>query len=205
MIFEIDNALVSIDIITEKFCCDIEKCKGKCCIEGDAGAPVLFEEIADIEDSTEIAWEKLSASAQSVIDKQGVVYNDKDGDLVTSIVGGKDCVFTSYNTIEVDGNKIENCCLCALESCFREGKTKFMKPISCSLYPIREKKLSNGLVGLSYHRWDICADARKKGEILNMPIYKFLREPLIRRFGEKWYEELETVAKEIEAQGLNLK
>ncbi len=202
MIIEIDNVLVSMDIFTEKFCCDLEACKGKCCIEGDAGAPVLFDEIADIEESSETVWSELSASAQAVIDKQGVVYNDREGDLVTSIVGGKDCVFTCYKDIEIDGQEIKNCCLCALESAYRAGKSSFVKPISCALYPIREKKLSNGLIGLNYHKWDICAPARQKGKALNLPVYKFLKAPLIRRFGENWYKELETVGEELKAQGL---
>lgn len=202
MIIEIQGTLVSMDIFTEKFCCDLNACKGRCCIEGDAGAPVMFDEIADIEESTELVWGELSASAQSVIDKQGVVYNDRDGELVTSIVGGKDCVYTCYKDLEIEGEVINNCCLCALETAFRNGKSSFCKPISCSLYPIREKKLSNGLIGLSYHRWDICNDAINKGKSLNLPIYKFLREPLIRRFGKEWYSEVETVADELAAQGL---
>ncbi len=202
MIIEIQGTLISMDIFTEKFCCDLNSCKGRCCIEGDAGAPVLLEEIADIEESTELVWGELSASAQSVIDKQGVVYNDRDGELVTSIVSGKDCVYTYYKNLEIDGEVVNNCCLCALETAFRNGKSSFCKPISCSLYPIREKKLSNGLIGLSYHRWDICKDAIQKGKSLNLPIYKFLREPLIRRFGMEWYSEVETVADELAAQGL---
>lgn len=202
MIIEIGNVLVAMDIFTEKFCCDLESCKGRCCIEGDAGAPVLFDEIADIEESTEIVWSRLSASAQAVIDKQGVVYSDRDGDLVTSIVGGKDCVFTCYKDIDINGKSISNCCLCTLESAFREGKSTFRKPISCSLYPIRERKFSNGTVGLNYHQWSICKDAVKKGKALNLPVYQFLKEPLTRRFGEEWYKELETVADELREQGI---
>lgn len=201
MILEIGNVLISTDIITEKFCCDLSKCKGMCCIEGDAGAPVEFDEIADIEQSADIVWSGLSASAQSVIERQGVVYNDRDGDLVTSIVNGKDCVFTCYKDLDWDGATIKDCCLCALESAYREGKSSFCKPISCSLYPIREKKMSNGMVGLNYHKWDICSDAREKGKALDLPVYKFLKEPLTRRFGAEWYAELEQVAEELIKQG----
>lgn len=200
MIIEINNILVHLDIITEYFCCDLEKCKGECCIEGDAGAPVLFDEIADIEVSCEVVWDNLSASAQAVIDKQGVVYTDRDGDLVTSIVNGKDCVFTCYDDIEYYGKKVSKCCLCALEKAFREGKTKFCKPISCSLYPIRVKELSNGFIGLNYNRWSICKDALKKGEEEKIRVYQFLREPLTRRFGKEWYDELCHVAEEYLAQ-----
>lgn len=186
-ILEVGGILISSEILTECFCCDYEKCKGICCVEGDAGAPVTMDEIAGIEDSLDTVWSMLSASAQSVIDRQGVAYTDKDGDLVTSIVRGKDCVFTCY-----DGDN----CLCALEKVFREGKTKFCKPISCALYPIREKRFEGGLVGLNYNRWAVCADAVKKGNALHLRVYQFLKEPLIRRFGEAWYQELCDVAKE---------
>jgi hypothetical protein len=186
-ILEVGGILISSEILTECFCCDYEKCKGICCVEGDAGAPVTMDEIAGIEDSLDTVWPMLSASAQSVIDRQGVAYTDRDGDLVTSIVRGKDCVFTCY-----DGDN----CLCALEKVFREGKTKFCKPISCALYPIREKRFDGGLIGLNYNRWAVCADAVKKGKELHLRVYQFLKEPLIRRFGEAWYQELCDVAKE---------
>ena len=180
-ILDVAGVLVSSDILTERFCCDYEKCKGICCVEGDAGAPVTMDEVASIEDSLDTVWPELSASAQSVIDRQGVAYADREGDLVTSIVRGKDCVFTCY-----DGDN----CLCALERAYRQGRSKFCKPISCALYPIREKTFSNGLVGLNYNRWDVCRDAREKGKALDIPVYQFLKEPLIRRFGEAWYQEL---------------
>ncbi len=188
-ILEVGGVLISSEILTECFCCDYEKCKGICCVEGDAGAPVTMDEIAGIENALDVVWTDLSASAQSVIDKQGVAYNDKDGDLVTSIVRGRDCVFTCY-----DG---ENC-LCALEKAYRNGRTTFCKPISCALYPIREKNFGNGLIGLNYHRWEVCCDARKKGKALNLPIYRFLQEPLTRRFGAEWYQELCEVAEALE-------
>ena len=200
MIIEINNVLVSSDIFTEMFCCDLEACKGICCVEGDAGAPVLLDEVADIEESTELVWDELSASAQSVIDRQGVVYNDRDGDLVTSIVAGKDCVFTKYGDLEIDGQPIHNCCLCALEGAFRAGRSKFCKPISCSLYPIREKTFSNGMVGLNYHQWSVCKPAREKGKRLGLPVFRFLKEPLIRRFGKEFYEELEVISEELKVK-----
>ena len=181
MIIEIDNVLVSTDIFTEYFCCDLDACKGICCVEGDAGAPVTIDEIAGIEDAIDTVWDDLSATAQAVIDKQGVAYTDRDGDLVTSIVGGTDCVFTCYE---------KGCCLCALERAWRAGKTAFCKPISCALYPIREKKLSNGMVALNYNRWDVCHDAVKKGNELRLPVYRFLRDPLVRRFDEDFYQQL---------------
>ena len=166
-IIQVGDVLLSPDIITEHFCCDYERCKGVCCVEGDAGAPVTLDEIAAIEDSLDAVWGDLSASAQAVVDRQGVAYNDRDGDLVTSIVGGKDCVFTCY-----DGDK----CLCALEKACRQGRTRFVKPISCALYPIREKQLSNHLVA-----------GKGKGDkgmaVPARPAYTPLRQRVVRRTG----------------------
>lgn len=191
-IFQVGNVLVSPDLLTECFCCDLGQCKGACCVEGDAGAPVTMDEVMKIEDALDEVWPDLSAQAQSVIDHQGVTYTDREGDLVTSIVGGKDCVFTCYDE---DGT-----CLCALERAYRQGRIQFCKPISCALYPIREKTFSNGLVGINYHEWNVCRCAVSKGRELKLPVYKFLREPLIRRFGEEWYKELEEIAEQILAE-----
>lgn len=198
-ILQIGDVLVSPDIFTEKFCCDLDACKGRCCVEGDAGAPVTLDEIGSIESCLDEVWPQLSALAQSVVDRQGVAYADRDGDLVTSIVNGKDCVFTCYEDLDdrTDGHTIHNCCLCALERACHDGRTSWCKPISCALYPIREKQFGGGLVGLNYHRWDICRDAVKKGRELDLRIYEFLKEPLIRRFGRAWYEELCEVGEEI--------
>ena len=194
MFFQIDNVLLTTEILTERFCCDRDACKGECCVEGDAGAPVTLDEVAAIEESLDVVWDDLNASAQTVIDKQGVAYTDQEGDLVTSIVGGKDCVFTCHEN---------GCCFCALEKAYRAGKADFCKPISCALYPIREVRLKNGLIGLNYHRWDVCKDAVKKGKELDLPVYKFLKEPLTRRFGAAWYEALEEAAEEILKEGLH--
>lgn len=189
---QIDDTIISIDCLSEKFCCDLEACKGECCIEGDAGAPLVLEEVAEIEAALPEVWNMLSASAQSVIDRQGVAYTDEEGDLVTSIVNGKDCVFTCYDE--------NGCCYCALEKAYREGRTKFYKPISCHLYPIRLKKIGDA-VALNYNRWDVCKMAVLKGKQLDLPVYKFLKEPLVRRFGEAWYTELESAVEELKAQG----
>ena len=202
-ILEVSGVLISSEINTECVCCDYEKCKGICCVEGDAGAPVTLDEIAAIEDTLDTVWPDLSASAQSVIDKQGVAYADRDGDMVTSIVRGRECVFARSLTPDPspkgEGSQ-EPCWLCMLERAYRNGKTRFCKPISCSLYPIREKNFGNGLIGLNYHRWTVCKDAVEKGKALGLPVYKFLKEPLIRRFGEAWYEELCEVANLFDTQ-----
>lgn len=201
MIYQIDNVLFSEEIFTECFCCDLEACKGECCVEGDAGAPVTLDEVAELENVLDTVWPDLSAQAQAVIDKQGVCYTDREGDLVTSIVNGKDCVFTYYDDLSFFDDSIgknvciKNCCLCATEKAYRAGKTRFCKPISCALYPIRVKQLSNGTIALNYNEWSVCRPARIKGRELGLPLYKFLRDPLIRRFGEEFYEQLEQLNK----------
>lgn len=184
-IIQVGNVLVSSDVITEYFCCDLEACKGACCVEGEAGAPVSLDEIGCIEDVLGTVWPGMSAGAQAVVDRQGVAYSDVDGDLVTSIVDGRDCVFTCHEN---------GLCLCLLEKAYREGRSKFCKPISCALYPVRESRLSNGLTALNYHRWSICAAARKKGEAEGLRVYEFLKEPLVRRFGQEWYGQLVAAA-----------
>lgn len=193
-ILQVGDVILSPDILTECFCCDLDACGGACCIEGDAGAPLRMEEVGELENVLDEVWPELSAEAQSVIDRQGVAYTDEEGDLVTSIVRGKDCVFTCYSP--------DGCCYCATEKAFREGRTAWCKPISCYLYPIREKRFSNGLVGLNYHRWNVCHAAVKKGRELGLPVYKFLKDPLIARFGEAWYAELEQMADELRRDGL---
>lgn len=187
MILDIGSILVASDIVTEHFCCDLDACKGICCVEGDAGAPVTLDEIAAIESALDAVWGDMSAQAQAVVDKQGVAYTDREGDLVTGIVAGKDCIFTCYDN---------GCCLCALERAYRQGKTRFIKPISCALYPIREKRFADGTIALNYNRWDVCRDAVKKGCELRLPVYRFLEGPLVRRFGQEWYDELCAVAEE---------
>lgn len=181
-ILQVGDVLISSDIITRKFCCDLSSCKGCCCVEGDAGAPVTMDEIMRIEDILDDVWSDLGATAQSLIDTKGVAYPDPEGEMVTQIVNGRDCVFCCTGD--------DGCTLCALER-----RTKF-KPVSCALYPIREKTIGE-YVCLNYHRWEICRPAEELGSKLNLPVYKFLKGPLTRRFGEEWYAELEALANEI--------
>lgn len=188
---QVGEAIVSFDVLKEPFCCDLSCCKGVCCIEGDAGAPVTIDEVAAIENLLPEIEQQLSPEAKDVISKQGVAYTDASGDLVTSIVNGKDCVFTCYGS--------DGCCYCAIERAFREGRTSFMKPLSCHLYPIRITKVGS-YKALNYNRWDICKAAVIKGKKECIPVYKFLKEPLIRCFGEEWYNELETVVEELKKQ-----
>ena len=155
-IMDVGGVLISSDIITECFCCDLSVCRGACCIEGDAGAPVAAEEVDELRGALDDVWPWLTARAQSAIDRRGVVYTDPEGELVTNIVDGRECVFAYKHDgggANAHGNHLpQGCCLCALERVWRDGKTSFPKPISCALYPIREKSFAGGLVGLNLHR-----------------------------------------------------
>lgn len=179
---QIEDTIISLDIFDKKFCCDLAQCKGACCIEGESGAPLEKEEIEAIQQALPLIWEDLSIEARKLINQQGVSYQDASGEDVTSIVDGKDCVFTCYDE--------KGICYCALEKAWRAGKIPFVKPISCHLYPIRLKKLAAGGIALNYQKWSVCASACDCGKQLNMPIYQFLKEPLVRKFGEEWYRQL---------------
>lgn len=190
---QIDDVVIGLDVLREKFLCNLDVCKGACCIEGDAGAPVEQDEVEKLEQILPIIENELTQEAQEVIKEQGVVYIDEEGDLVTSIVNGKDCVFTCYDE--------RGYCYCAIEKAYREGKTDFYKPVSCHLYPIRVGNFGK-YKALNYHRWDICKAAVLLGEKEDVPVYKFLKEPLIRKFGEAWYAELVDAAKELKERNL---
>ncbi|SBW07585.1 conserved hypothetical protein [uncultured Dysgonomonas sp.] len=190
--FQIGDAIVASDIIEENFLCDLSACMGECCVEGDAGAPLEEEEVKIIEDLLSEVWDDLSPAAQAVIKEHGIAYRDHDGDMVTSIVNGKDCVFTYYDE--------KGICKCAIEKAYREGRTNFYKPISCHLYPIRLQKYKD-FTAVNYHRWSICKAAVLLGKKEGLKVYEFLKEPLIRRFGEDWYNELVLVAEEYKKAG----
>lgn len=184
---QIDDTLVSFDLVERQFLCDLSQCKGACCIEGDAGAPLEQKELAILQQILPVIWDDLSPEAQTIIKKQGVASIDEGGETVTSIVNGKDCVFTCYDK--------EGICRCAIEKACREGKIDFLKPVSCHLYPIRINRYDT-FSAINYNRWSICRAAETAGRKENLPAYQFLKEPLIRKFGKEWYEKLDATAKE---------
>ena len=179
--FQIQNTLVSLDVVERFFCCDLDTCLGSCCIEGDAGAPITPKEKEQIEAVLPKVWDYLLPRAQEEIKENGVSYRDPEGELVTSIIDGKNCVFSCY---EPGG-----LCSCAFERAFREGLTTFRKPISCYLYPLRIKQYE-GYAAVNYHRWKICKCAEVMGRKNGIRVYQFLKQPLIDRFGQEWYDEL---------------
>lgn len=187
----IDDKVVSLDIVEQFFCCDLDRCLGQCCIEGDAGAPLLPEEVTQLRKALPVVADDLTPSARRVIEEQGVCYRDKDGDLVTSLADGEACVFSTF----APGGK----CLCALEKAHREGRLDFCKPISCALYPIRVTKYPS-FTALNYHRWKICKSAEVCGREKHLRVYQVLREPLVRAFGKEWYDKLCLTAEEYPRQ-----
>lgn len=178
---QIDDAIVALDIVEENFICDLSACKGSCCVEGESGAPLETEEVEILKNLLPIVWDDLSPEAQKWITENDVAYEDYDGEMVTSIINGKDCVFTYYDEKGV--------CKCTIEKAYKEGKTDFYKPISCHLYPIRLQKYKD-FTAVNYHRWRVCKAAVALGDREGLRIYQFLKEPLIRKFGEAWYNEL---------------
>lgn len=179
--FDIQGTLVSLDLVERFFCCDLDTCLGACCIEGDAGAPITDEEYKKLKEILPHVWDDLLPRAQEEIKENGVAYLDPEGELVTQIVDGKNCVFTCY---EPGG-----LCSCAIEKAYRAGKIDFRKPISCYLYPARIKKYPH-MTAVNYDRWKICKCAEVLGRKNKIRVYQFLKQPLIDRFGQEWYDEL---------------
>lgn len=183
----IGNTLVSLDLIERFFVCDLKVCKGICCIEGDAGAPLLEKERQEIERNMHKILPLLTPQGRIAITRDGSAYIDEDGDLVTMLIEGSNCAYCTF-----DNNGV---CLCALEKGYRNSKLPQLKPSSCHLYPVRLSKVG-GMTAINLHRWKICACAEKLGRKLNVRAYQFLKESLIREFGDDWYKDLEKVAGE---------
>ncbi|MDC0909674.1 DUF3109 family protein [Flavobacteriaceae bacterium] len=186
--FQIKNTLVSESIIENDFVCNLSKCKGACCIEGNAGAPLEDKEIDEIKKSYPIVKQYLSSKSINEITKQGQFITTVSGDFETPLVDGKECVYLILNE-----NKVAQC---SFEKAFEEGLISWKKPISCHLYPIRTKDFSE-FVSVNYDKWSICSDACVLGKELQVPVYKFVKDALIRKFGKDWYQELELAAKDL--------
>ncbi|MDD4149039.1 MAG: DUF3109 family protein [Bacteroidales bacterium] len=184
---DIDNKIVHFDILEKNFICDLCKCKGICCVEGDAGAPLEEKEAEIIEQLLPIIYDRLTTEGKLAIDEKGVWMIDIEGDLTTTILKNSGaCVFVQYDN--------KGIAYCAIERAWEKGLVDFRKPISCHLYPIRVKKY-NGFDAVNYNVWGICKDAIKLGDEKDVKIYQFLKEPLIRKYGEQWYEDLCNCAK----------
>lgn len=188
MMIEIDGKVINTEIFRRRFICDISKCKGTCCYDGDSGAPLEEDELEKLTEVYPTVKPYLSDEENEEIAKQGLWVTDRDGDLVTPIIRGCECVYTNR---EEDGTWS-----CAIEKAYREGKTKWRKPISCYLYPIRVSK-TRKYETLNFHEWEVCRPAVELGEKVGTPAYKFLKEPIIAKYGEEFYNELEQVEQEL--------
>ena len=200
---EIEGKIVSTDIITERFLCDLGKCRGICCVEGNAGAPLEPDEARILAEEYESYKPYMTAAGVAEIERQGFAVIDSDGDLVTPLVGDAECAY-SYNEDGVT--------LCAIEKAWGRNadggfgyaengrRSSFRKPISCHLYPIRVAKFGDGSLGLNYHRWAVCEGARELGRERGVPMFRMLREAITRRFGEEFFEALEAAEEYIKGQ-----
>ncbi len=178
----VGNAYLSDDIIEKQFVCDLLKCKGACCVEGDSGAPLNNDELSVLEEVYESVKPYLTLGGIAEIEKSGKYVIDSDGDYTTPVIDGRECAYAIY-----DDNKILKC---GIEQAYLDGKIDYKKPISCHLYPIRITQYES-FDAVNYDRWDICTPACHNGEALKVPVYKFLKGPLVRKYGEAWYTELE--------------
>jgi hypothetical protein len=177
----LENAVISDDIAEQFFVCDLIKCKGACCVEGDLGAPLEKEELPILEEIYDKVAPYLTSEGRAEIEKQGKYISDWEGDFSTPTIDNRECAYAIYDN--------RGTLKCGIEQAYFDGKTTFRKPISCHLYPIRITKYDD-YDAINYDRWHICSDACSHGESLGVELYKFLKEPLIRKYGEQWYEDL---------------
>lgn len=183
--FQIGKTIVSEEIIENDFVCNLNACKGACCIDGDAGAPLEDEETGILSELYQQVKPFLRAEGIKAIEDQGVFVRGEDGEWETPLVNGSECAYVVFSENGVTK--------CGLEQAYDQGATSWKKPVSCHLYPVRVKEYTE-LVAVNYHKWAICEPACALGEELQVPIYKFVKEALVRKFGEAWYTELEKVA-----------
>jgi len=182
----IDKTLVSDDVLEKQFVCSLEKCKGACCVEGDSGAPLDWEETMEIEKVYDEVKPYMAEEGIATVEKYGKWVVDSEGDFVTPLVKGvKQCAYTFFE------NGIAHC---AFEKAFKEGKSDFRKPVSCHLYPIRITKYEN-YDAVNYNHWNICSPGCVNGKSLGIATYQFVKDALIRKYGEEWYKQLEGAAK----------
>lgn len=210
----IQDTLVSEDLLEQAFCCDLKACQGGCCnSEGDSGAPLDADELAAMDELAVMLRDELLPRAREVIDRQGPYFRDAQGDWVTSVIDGRDCVFCTYDRLEGDGPDAPLMCLCAIERAFRQGrfttlasyrdgKVPFKKPVSCHLYPVRLKQVGDYLAVNYDEQPQMCGCAQRLGRKLNMRLYQCLEEALVRRFGRAWYDELCLCADEMKKAGM---
>lgn len=186
---QIDDKVISLDLFEKHFICDLNKCQGACCVHGDSGAPVDDNEKEILQRELPNIVPYLTPEGIRAIEQQGVAMIDHDNELVTPLIGNREeCAYTYFTA--------DGICLCGIEKAYFDGKTTFRKPVSCHLYPIRTKQFST-LTAINYDQWSICAPAREKGMREGTPVFRFLKEPIIRKWGEAFYNAMEQAYIEI--------
>lgn len=188
MLVEIDDKIVSTDLFSEKFVCDLSKCKGACCVKGNGGAPLTEKEVELIEDNLEQIKPFMSEKGIQTIKDEGVYYLDEEDAPATKLIDKKECCFVYFDN--------SNTAKCSIETAYKSGEIDFNKPQSCHLYPIRIKEFTE-FTALNYEEWDICAPACNLGQSLKVPVYKFLQEPITRVFGSSFFDELSKIDLEL--------
>ena len=183
--FQLGKTIVSEEILEKDFVCNLAACKGACCIDGEAGAPLEEEETKILAEIYPKVKPFLRKKGIETIEKLGTFVVNESGEFETPLIDGKDCAYVIF-----DKNKIA---LCAIEEAYNQGEVTWKKPVSCHLYPIRVKDYSE-FAAVNYHKWEICDDACTLGKELQVPVYKFVKQALVRKFGQNWYDELEKVA-----------
>ena len=184
--YQIDKTIVSEEIFEKEFVCNLTACKGQCCVDGDAGAPLSIEETKILENIFQAVKPYLRPEGLDAIKQQGTCIKGEDGEFETPLVNGSECAYVIFENDKA---------LCGIEKAYIEKKIDWKKPISCHLYPIRLTEYAQ-FTAVNYHQWHICSPACELGKELSVPVYKFLKEPLIRKFGQNWYQDLEKVAEE---------
>lgn len=184
---EIEDKIISDELFEKKFVCDLQMCKGGCCVEGDSGAPLKSKEIKEIAKNLSIIKSEMSTKGLNAIKKKDFHYVDSDGDKVTKLIDGKECVFVAF-----DKNNIAKC---SIESAYRKNKINFNKPISCHLYPVRIKKYDS-FTAVNVDSWHVCKPACKCGTELNVPVFKFLKDAIVRSWGLDFFNHLDSVYNE---------
>ncbi|MFO7719534.1 MAG: DUF3109 family protein [Gillisia sp.] len=183
--FQIGKTIVSEEIVQKDFLCNLSACKGACCIAGDAGAPLEEKETKILEEIYPLVKPFLRKKGIEAIERQGTSVIGEDGEFETPLVDGADCAYVTFDN--------RGTALCGIEEAYNQGEIKWKKPVSCHLYPVRVQEYSE-FAAVNYHHWEICDDACTLGKELQVPVYKFVKEALIRKFGEDWFMELEKAA-----------
>ncbi len=187
---QIEDKIVSKDLFDQHFICDLRKCEGNCCVFGDSGAPLEDDEVEILEKHLKDIKPFMRAEGLRAVNRLGSWVIDRDGDKVTPLVGDEECAYVVFE---------DGIAWCAIERAYKDGLVPFQKPVSCHLYPIRVNRLKNG-VALNYHQWSICEPARILGKKEGVPVFRFLKEPIIRVYGHEFYDEMELVYRELGKQ-----